>query len=71
MKKFCLLNCLGIGVINGIRLDSGAVNVGDYVVPSAMDLSVKHRSDIVVKIKNMNLLPHEKVKFTELKKINK
>jgi len=68
MKKICLLNCFG-DIINGIRLDSGAATAGSYSVPSVMDLSVQHRSEIVVKIKNINLLPHEKVKFTELKKL--
>ena len=68
MKKVCLLNCLG-GIINGIRLDSGSATAGSYSVPSAMDLTVQHRSEIVVKIKGVDLLPHEKVKFTELKKL--
>ena len=61
MKKFCLLNCLG-GMVNGIHLDSGVATAGSYSIPNVMDLSVQQKSEIIAKIKNINLLPYEKVK---------
>jgi hypothetical protein len=63
MKKNCLL-----GLIGGVRYDSGATTSGSYVIPTAMDLIEQKKDNIVMKISNINNLPHGSIKFTELKK---
>ena len=65
MKKICLLGL----IIGGMRCDSGATTSDSYAVPTAMDLIVQKKDNIVMKISNINnFLPHGSVKFTELKK---
>ena len=54
--------------MGGVRYDSGATTSDSYAVPTAMDLIVQKKDNIVMKISNINDLPYGSVKFTELKK---
>ena len=59
MKRIYPIGCY---LFNGVRVDSG---VDPYDFSS---LTHSQKKNIVVKLRNTKLMPHEEVKFTDLKK---